>query len=109
MAPSKGYVKLNGNPPTIVEDAEGLFYQILGVNDGRTPANEELPVDVLEKWLEKVKEGLNVAGEGAQYLYVHCPFHHLTTIQASPSTRQNITPLTTMTTGSIASNSWLKL
>jgi len=29
----------------------------------------------LLKKLEKVKEGLNVAGEGAQYLYVHCPFH----------------------------------
>jgi energy-coupling factor transporter ATP-binding protein EcfA2/uncharacterized C2H2 Zn-finger protein len=75
MAPSRGYVKLNENPPTIVEDAEGLFYQVLGVGDDRTAANEELPVDMLKKWLEKVKEGLNVAGEGAQYLYVHCPFH----------------------------------
>ena len=75
MAPSKGYVKLNENPPTLVEDAESLFYQVLGVEDDRMPANEGLPYNVLEKWLEKVKAGLNVAGEGAQYFYVHCPFH----------------------------------
>jgi len=75
MAPSKGYVKLNENPPTIVEDAEGLFYQILGVGDDRTAANEGLPLNMLGEWLGKVKASLNVAGEGAQYLYVHCPFH----------------------------------
>jgi energy-coupling factor transporter ATP-binding protein EcfA2 len=75
MAPSKDYAKLNENPPTIVEDAEGLFYQILGVEDDRTAANEGLPLNMLREWLEKVKASLNVAGEGAQYLYVHCPFH----------------------------------
>jgi len=75
MAPSKDYVKLNENPPTIVEDAEGLFYQVLGVEDDRMAANEGLPLNLLEKWLERVRAGLNVAGEGGQYLYVHCPFH----------------------------------
>jgi energy-coupling factor transporter ATP-binding protein EcfA2 len=75
MAPSKGYMRLNDNSPTILEDAEGLFYQVLGVEDDRMAANEGLPLNLLEKWFERVRAGLNVAGEGGQYLYVHCPFH----------------------------------
>jgi hypothetical protein len=77
MAPSKGYVRLNDNPPTIVEDAEALFYEVLGVKDKRERVNEGLPDSLLEKWLRQILESgkLKVAGEGSKYVYCHCPFH----------------------------------
>ncbi|MEM1725500.1 MAG: bifunctional DNA primase/polymerase, partial [Candidatus Bathyarchaeia archaeon] len=30
---------------------------------------------VLQNWLEKIKARLNIAGEGPNYVYCHCPFH----------------------------------
>jgi len=36
MAPSKGYKPLNDNTPTIIEDAKGLFYQILSVQSAKS-------------------------------------------------------------------------
>jgi len=74
MAPSKGYVALNDNSPRVIEDAEGLFYEVLGVTDPRerrSGANDSL----LQHWLNEVRQHLNVTGEGPNYFYVHCPFH----------------------------------
>jgi len=75
MAPSKGYTILNDNEPTILEDAQGIFYQVLGVNDDRAEVNEGVDSSLLEKWLSQIKAKLKVAGEGHQYIYAHCPFH----------------------------------
>jgi hypothetical protein len=77
MAPSEGYEKLNDNPPTIVEDAEALFYEALGLKDKRERVNEGLPASLLEKWLKQILDSgrLKVAGEGSNYVYCHCPFH----------------------------------
>jgi len=75
MAPSRGYRRLNDNPPTVVEDAEALFYQVLGVEDKRGKVNEGLSEALLQKWLEQLKPRLKVKGEGSQYIYCHCPFH----------------------------------
>jgi len=75
MAPSKGYMRLNDNSPTVIEDAEALFYEVLGVGDGRVDSSRGLPADKLEKWLQQVKRHLHVTGEGSQYIYAHCPFH----------------------------------
>jgi hypothetical protein len=74
MAPSKGYSVLNGSPPRIVEDAEGLFYQVLGVEDARS-VDRDINASLLQTWLEKLKPHLDIRGEGANYLYVRCPFH----------------------------------
>lgn len=75
MAPSKGYERLNDNPPLVVEDVEGLFYQILGVEDKRGKANEGLPNDLLEKWFRQIlnSKTLKISGEGSNYLYCRCP------------------------------------
>ncbi|MEM1757208.1 MAG: phage/plasmid primase, P4 family, partial [Candidatus Bathyarchaeia archaeon] len=75
MAPSKGYRRLNDNTPTVVEDAEALFYKVLGVEDRRGKVNEGLSEALLQKWLEQLKQHLRVEGEGSQYIYCHCPFH----------------------------------
>jgi len=74
MAPSKGYRQLNDNPPRIVEDAEGLFYQVLGEEDARN-INKDINVALLQRWLEELKPHLDIRGEGSNYLYVRCPFH----------------------------------
>ena len=75
LAPSKGYTPLNDNPPTIVEDVEALFYEVLGVEDKRERVNEGLPSSLLEKWLRQILDSgrLKVAGEGSNYIYCHCP------------------------------------
>jgi len=75
MAPSKGYKRLNDNPPRIIEDAEGLFYEVLGVEDDRAEASEGLNNKLLHKWLEQLKPHLKIRGEGSQYIYILCPFH----------------------------------
>jgi energy-coupling factor transporter ATP-binding protein EcfA2 len=75
MAPSKGYLPLNDNEPTVVEDVEGTFYQVLGVKDERAEAAEGVAFNLLEQWLSQIKAKLKVAGEGSQYIYAHCPFH----------------------------------
>jgi len=75
MSPSEGYKTLNDNLPTVVEDAELLFYQVLGVKDEREKVNEGLSDDLLQKWLNELKPKLSIAGEGNNYFYVHCPFH----------------------------------
>jgi hypothetical protein len=74
MAPSKGYTTLNDNSPRVVEDAEGLFYQILGVEDARN-VSKDIGVAYLKTWLEELKPYLKIKGEGSNYIYVHCPFH----------------------------------
>ena len=74
MAPSKGYKALNDNPPRVVEDVEGLFYQILGVEDARN-INKDINVALLQAWLEELKPHLDIRGEGPNYFYVRCPFH----------------------------------
>jgi len=75
MAPSKGYVRLNDNLPTVIEDAEDLFYKALEVTDKREDTNKGVNTNVLQKWLEQLKPHLEIAGEGNQYFYAHCPFH----------------------------------
>ncbi|MEM3798368.1 MAG: hypothetical protein QXY74_08070, partial [Candidatus Bathyarchaeia archaeon] len=75
MAPSKGYRRLNDNPPRVVEDVESLFYEVLGVEDRRAVAGKGGEPEVLEKWLSRLKQHLKVKGEGGQYVYCHCPFH----------------------------------
>jgi len=79
MAPSKGYARLNELEPAIVEDAEALFYQVLGVDLGveepRNINNKDINTTLLEKWLEELKPHLDIQGEGSNYLYVRCPFH----------------------------------
>ncbi|MEM2768001.1 MAG: phage/plasmid primase, P4 family [Candidatus Bathyarchaeia archaeon] len=75
MAPSKGYKRLNDNEPTVIEDVEGLFFQVLGVEDARARKNEGLSNDLLQKWLEQLKAHLEIKGEGSQYYYILCPFH----------------------------------
>jgi len=75
MAPSKGYRRLNDNPPRVVEDVESLFYEVLGVEDRRAIAGKGGEPEVLEKWLSRLKQHLKVKGEGSQYVYCHCPFH----------------------------------
>ncbi|MEM2263538.1 MAG: hypothetical protein QW160_04890, partial [Candidatus Bathyarchaeia archaeon] len=75
MAPSKGYKRLNDNPPRVVEDVESLFYEVLGVEDRRAIAGKGGEPEVLEKWLSRLKQHLKVKGEGSQYVYCHCPFH----------------------------------
>ena len=76
MAPSKGYRALNDNPPRVVEDAEALFYQVLGVEDERANnINKGYNAGLLESWLEHIKPFLRIKGEGPNYLYCHCPFH----------------------------------
>ena len=74
MAPSRGYKALNDNEPTVLEDVEGLFYEVLGVVDKRQPS-EKVARGLLETWLGQIKQALNVEGEGANYVYAHCPFH----------------------------------
>jgi hypothetical protein len=85
MAPSKGYKALNDNQPRIVEDAEELFCQVLGaevfcqvlgVEDTRK-INKDINAALLEKWLREILDSgkLKVAGEGANFVYCHCPFH----------------------------------
>ncbi|MBS7647956.1 hypothetical protein KEJ24_09020 [Candidatus Bathyarchaeota archaeon] len=74
MAPSKGYKALNDNSPTIIEDVEGLFYEVLGVSDRRQqPTIEDR--GLLEGWLNQILQALNVKSEGPNYYYCHCPFH----------------------------------
>jgi len=75
LSPSRGYLRLNDNAPMEVEDAEALFYQVLGVRDKRQEVNEGVSSAILQGWLKQIKPKLNIAGEGSQYLYVHCPFH----------------------------------
>jgi len=77
MAPSKGYKRLNDNLPTVVEDAEGLFYEVLGIKDRREGKNEGVSREKLEKWLKQILDSgkIRVAGEGVNYFYAHCPFH----------------------------------
>ncbi|MEM3705354.1 MAG: phage/plasmid primase, P4 family [Candidatus Bathyarchaeia archaeon] len=75
MAPSEGYVRLNDNMPTVIEDAEALFYKALEVTDKREDTNKGVATKVLQKWLEQLKQHLKMAGEGNQYFYTHCPFH----------------------------------
>jgi len=75
LSPSKGYLRLNDSLATEVEDAEALFYQDLGVKDKRQEVNEGVSSAILQEWLKQIKSKLNIAGEGSQYLYVHCPFH----------------------------------
>jgi len=74
IAPSKGYKILNDNPLTIVEDAEELFYKLLGVMDPRE-RRKGVKDPLLQSWLNEVRQHLNVAGEGPNYVYAHCPFH----------------------------------
>jgi len=66
MAPSRGYRTLNDNDLRVVEDAEGLFYQILGVADERSRVNEAFPVTILQQWLNMLKPKLSIAGEGGK-------------------------------------------
>lgn len=75
MAPSKGYERLNNNEPILIEDVEGLFYQILGVEDKRGKVSEGLPIGLLEKWLKQILDSgrLKIAGDGNKYYYCHCP------------------------------------
>jgi hypothetical protein len=77
MAPSRGYRALNDNPPTIIEDLEGLFYQILGVEDPRKREAGEFPKEFLQKLLEQLMPALrkNVVRESQKWIYLHCPFH----------------------------------
>ncbi|MEM2440513.1 MAG: bifunctional DNA primase/polymerase, partial [Candidatus Bathyarchaeia archaeon] len=75
MAPSRGYKRLNDNPPRVVEDVESLFCEVLGVEDRRVEAGKGGEKEVLEKWLSRLKQHLKVKGEGSQYVYCHCPFH----------------------------------
>jgi hypothetical protein len=75
MAPSKGYKTLNDNPPRVVEDAEELFREIVKLPDPRKAKIGAESRGKLEKWLEILKEHLDVAGEGSNYIYAHCPFH----------------------------------
>jgi hypothetical protein len=77
MAPSKGYQRLNDNTPTIIEDIEAVFYEVLGVEDKRGKVNEGLAGDLLEKWLKQIiaSRKLEIAGGGSNYYYCHCPFH----------------------------------
>ncbi|MEM2281866.1 MAG: phage/plasmid primase, P4 family, partial [Candidatus Bathyarchaeia archaeon] len=74
MAPSKGYKALNDNAPSIIEDVEGLFYELLNVPDKRQqPIIEDK--GLLESWFNQILQTLNVKGEGPNYYYCHCPFH----------------------------------
>ncbi|MEM2150957.1 MAG: bifunctional DNA primase/polymerase [Candidatus Bathyarchaeia archaeon] len=41
----------------------------------RVRAEEEGYASLLSAWLEEIKKHLNIAGEGPNYIYVHCPFH----------------------------------
>jgi hypothetical protein len=77
MAPSRGYRALNDNPPTIIEDLEGLFYQILGVEDARKKEAEKFPREIREKWFEQLKPVLQkyIVRESQKWIYLHCPFH----------------------------------
>jgi len=77
MAPSRGYRNLNDNPPTIIEDLEGLFYDILGVEDPRKKEAEKTPREIRQKWLEQLRPVLQkyVARESQKWIYLHCPFH----------------------------------
>ena len=75
MAPSKGYKTLNDNPPRVVEDAEELFREIVKLPDPRKAKIGAESRGKLEKWLKVLKEHLDVAGEGSNYIYAHCPFH----------------------------------
>jgi len=75
ISPSKGYRLLNDNPPRIVEDAEELFREILRLPDPRKAKIRGEPKEKLQEWLEILREHLDVAGEGPNYIYVHCPFH----------------------------------
>jgi hypothetical protein len=74
MAPSKGYKLLNDNPLTIVEDAEELFYRVLGLSDPRERRGG-VSDPLLQSWLNEVMQHLNVVGEGPNYFYIRCPFH----------------------------------
>jgi len=80
--PSKGYEKLNDNLPTVVENAQTVFFELVAKLGGELKPEAEKTVEaegygpeLLAKWLKKVKEKLEVAGEGSQYYYCHCPFH----------------------------------
>jgi hypothetical protein len=77
MAPSRGYQNLNDNSPTEVEDVEGLFYEVLGVEDPRGKAAGEFPREMLQKWFEGLRPVLQkyISHEGQRWIYIHCPFH----------------------------------
>jgi hypothetical protein len=85
MAPSKGYERLNKLEPAIVESAEDLFHEVLGVEDEGGRVMQSLPSGEMQSLtngflgglLKKILDSgrLKVAGEGDNYLYCHCPFH----------------------------------
>ena len=82
--PSRGYKRLNDNEPTVVENAQTLFYDLIAKLGGELKPEAEKQIEaeavdtwLLEKWLEQIlKSGkLKIAGGNAKYYYVHCPFH----------------------------------
>jgi len=79
MAPSKGYKRLNDNTPTVVEDVEGLFYQVLGVEDERLKGKVEegAPKEKLETWLKQILDSgkLTLRSKGSNFWLFSCPFH----------------------------------
>jgi len=80
MYPSKGYQKANDNKPTEVENVEVLFHELVVRLGGELDVDEEklkteVKTETLQEWLEQIKQRLEVAGEGSNYTYIHCPFH----------------------------------
>lgn len=78
MAPSRGYTVEKDKEPTVVEDAEGLFYEALGVEDTRG-VGEAGDTSMLQKWFKEIRHHLEsmgkIKGEGQNYIYCSCPFH----------------------------------
>ena len=87
--PSRGYERLNDNPPSRVDDALEVYSKIckaFGFDleeelQRRARKGREMVADsgVLSEWLEQIVEELDrrglLKGKGPNYYYVLCPFH----------------------------------
>ena len=78
MAPSFGYVAVNDNTPTVIEDAYEYFLELCKFfGYDLEPKKEDESDEKLKKWLNAILNSgkMQIVGSGPNFYYVRCPFH----------------------------------